>query len=88
MSVDKITQSAGQVTAEYRMANGSVYTVTYLPLPANEAAAVAAPEAAPVAGTVVYTTPAPVYYPYAYAPWGWYPPIAIGFGFGFHGRWR
>jgi hypothetical protein len=81
MTVQKITQSGGQITAIYGMTNGQTYTVTYLPLPENEAAAPA---------TVVYTTPAPAYYPYAYAPWGWgwYPPIAIGFGFGFHGRWR
>jgi hypothetical protein len=87
LSVQKITQSAGQISAVYQMTNGQTYTVTYLPLPENEAAAISAPTAAPA--TVVYTTaPAPAYYPYGYAPWGWYPPIAIGFGFGFHGRWR
>jgi len=90
MKVDRIDQSATQVTAIYRQANGQTVTITYLPLPDSETGAGAA---AP-GSTVVYGSPAPAYYypygyyPYAYYPWGWYPPIAVGFRFGFGHRWR
>jgi hypothetical protein len=93
MTVYRIEQSGSQITAVYRFANGRLNIITYMPLPENEAAAAGAPAApAPASTTVVYSTPAPAYYPYypyyGYYPYGWYPPVAIrlGFGFGFHGR--
>jgi len=95
MSVDKIEQRSDQVTAVYHSANGQTSTVIYMPLPANEAAAAAAPAASAThSTTVIYGTPAYAPAPYYY-PWGWYPPVSIGFGFGWrggwggwHGRWR
>jgi hypothetical protein len=93
ITVERIEQSGSQITAVYKYANGQLSTIMYMPLPANEAAAAGAPGAqAPASTTVVYSTPAPAYYPYypayGYYPYGWYPPVGIrlGFGFGFHGR--
>ena len=84
-AVEKIVQTAGQITVVYQISSGQTNTVAYQLLPASGAAAVAAAPSAP-AVTVVYETPAPVYY---YDPWPWsypwYGPVGIRFGFGFRG---
>lgn len=88
MTVVKIEQTAEQVTAVYKMPDGRQMTVIYQPLPEEERAPAATT-------TVVYSRPAPVYYPtyyptyYAGYGWPWYSPVAlsIGLGFGYH-HWR
>jgi hypothetical protein len=95
VTIAQIDQTASQIVVTYKYSNGQTNTVAYEPLSAAEANGVPVPTVAPgtaaavPATTVVYqTVPAYYYgsyYPYAYAPWGWYPPVAIGIGFGFHG---
>ena len=98
LTVSRIEQSAGQITAVYKFPNGATNTVTYMPLPAGEAAAEMGAMAQPAtaAPAVVYAQApvgyayAPGYYPpYAYYPYGWYPPISIGLGlgWGYRGGW-
>jgi len=96
LTVERIEQSASQVTAVYKYANGQTNTVAYLLLPGTTVVSsqgVAQPTPAPA---VVYYEPAPrvVYYDgyspgygpgYYYSPAYWYPPVSIGLGFGFYG---
>jgi hypothetical protein len=104
-TVIKIDQTSTEVVAVYKDANGQITTVSYQILPAAEAAAVTQAAAAPATGaaattavvpattTVIYGSPGYYYGPYGYYggyyPWGWYAPIGIRVGFGFHGgrRW-
>lgn len=88
VTVERIDQTASQITVAYKYANGQETVVSYQPLSAAGAAGVPVPAtAAPAAGTttVVYSTPGYYYGPSPYYyPWGWYPPVTIGLGFGFH----
>jgi hypothetical protein len=87
LTVQQITQTANQVTAIYRNANGELTTVAYQLLPTSGApATVAVPSPAP---TVVYQqAPSVVYYrtydrPYdPYWP-RYYPPVSLSLGFGY-----
>ncbi|HVW20807.1 MAG TPA: hypothetical protein VHC86_06290 [Opitutaceae bacterium] len=90
VTIERIDQTASQVTAVYKYSNGQESTVSYQPLSAAGSAGVPVPATAAPAtttSTVVYTTPG--YYDYApypyYYPWGWYSPVVVGVGFGFHG---
>ena len=94
VTVERIDQTATQITAVYKYANGQESTVSYQPLSAAGTAGVPVPAtAAPAAttSTVVYTSPGYYYdygpYPYYY-PWGWYAPVRVGVGFGFHSGFR
>lgn len=108
LGVERIDQTATQITVTYKSANGQLNTVAYQLLPSATTSGqtqatvstVAVPASpAPVvmytqpAPTVVYTDPYPSYYYatgpsyYAYSPWDFYGPLAvgIGLGIGFHG---
>ena len=99
LAIDKIVQSASQMTVVYRSANGQTNTVAYLLLPAAGSAVTTSPATTVVTTTapatrVVYADPAyapgyyydPYYYPSYYGS-PWYGPVgvSIGWGFGFHG---
>ncbi|HEX3730332.1 MAG TPA: hypothetical protein VHV47_11045 [Opitutaceae bacterium] len=91
VTIERIDQTASQITVAYKYPSGQETTVSYQPLSAAGVAGVPVPAtAAPAApgSAVVYTSPG-YYYDYGpspyYYPWGWYPPVAIGLGFGFHG---
>ena len=90
LTIDKIVQTASQMTVVYRSANGQTNTVAYLLLPAAgttpSTVAVATTTPPP---TVVYAAqaPAPVYYydPFYYPSYyagPWYPPVSVSLGFG------
>lgn len=98
LTIDKIVQTASQMTVVYRSADGQTNTVAYLLLPAagttTSTVAVATTTPPP---TVVYAAPAPAapvnyydpsYYPscYPYYPsyyaGPWYPPVSVSLGFG------
>jgi hypothetical protein len=99
LSIDKIVQTASQMTVVYRTANGQTNTVAYVLLPAtgsvpgSTVATVATPTtpapqvvyaAAPATQVVYYS--APGYYDPFYYPsyYGpWYGPAALSVGFGF-----
>ncbi|HWB98063.1 MAG TPA: hypothetical protein VG672_15220 [Bryobacteraceae bacterium] len=89
VTVERIDQTATQITAVYKYSNGQETTVSYQPLSAAGAAGVPVPATAAPAttttSTVVYTAPG-YYYDYGpyYYPWGWYPPVTVGIGLGFH----
>ena len=99
LTVERIEQTATQITVVFRSANGQTTTVAYLLLPgAGSGVATGSPaaNAAVVTPTTpppaVYYVPAPrvVYYEdygpayYGYPYAGyWYPPVSIGLGFGF-----
>lgn len=91
-TIQRVEQTASQVTVSYQAANGQVTTVAYLILPAAGTSAptvVATPTPPPT--TVVYAEPPPqvVYYsdgPYYYGyPRYYYPPVSLSLGFGFRG---
>ena len=91
LAVERIEQTASQVTVVYRYATGQTNTVAYLLLPNAAAASSAVATTTTPAPAVVYYEAAPrtVYYDsypgyYAY-PGYWYPPVSIGLGFGFRG---
>ena len=86
LTVDRIEQSATQIVAVYRNANGQTNTVAYQTLPPTTAATVATTSQPP---TVVYESAPrviyyddydPFYYPYWYAPFS----VRVGLGFGYH----
>jgi hypothetical protein len=95
LSVDRIVQTAGQITVVYRSANGQTNTVAYQLLPTAGAPAVTVVAATPPP-RVVYVQPAPRYYydPF-YDPFynsgyygsPWYGPVSLSLGVGwvFHG---
>lgn len=98
LGVERIEQSATQMVAVYKMANGQTNTVAYQTLPPAGTSAPAMTVATPTAPAPVYTVTAPppavvyeqpaprvVYYyddPF-YAPRVWYPPVSVSLGFGF-----
>jgi hypothetical protein len=90
LAVERIEQTASQITVVYKYANGQTNIVAYLLLPGASAAPAQVAVPTSPAPTVVYYEPAPrvVYYD-AYAPSYdaypsyWYPPVSIGLGFGF-----
>jgi hypothetical protein len=96
-TVEKIVQTANQVIAFYRTANGQATTVAYQSLPPSGTAAPAAATTTTAAPAVVVTSPPPttvvyetaprvVYYndyPRYYYPRVWYPPVSLSFGFGY-----
>ena len=96
LTIDKIVQSATQMTVVYRTANGQTNTVAYMLLPAAGAPETVVAAAAPATTTrVVYAEPAPApvyyydpfYYPAYYSPW--YGPVSVNLGFGFRSSgWR
>jgi hypothetical protein len=93
VTIERIDQTASQITVLYKYSNGQETTVSYQPLSAAGQAGVpvpatAAPAATTTTSTVVYTSPGYYYAgdPYYY-PWGWYSPVVVGVGFGFHGGW-
>lgn len=97
-TVERVEETAGQITATYRQPDGQLRTVAYALLPT----------ASPAGSTTVITTPPPpvvvapsttviyrparrvVYYdPWVYDPWYRYPSVAVGIGFGlghYHGH--
>jgi hypothetical protein len=95
MTVERISQTALQVIAFYRNANGQPVTVAYQTLPPSGVAQTPAPaQPAPAVvvtappPTVVYeTAPRVVYYesPAYYYPRYYYPPVSLSFGFGYRG---
>lgn len=90
LTIDKVVQTASQMTVVYHSANGQTNTVAYMLLPAagtsTSTVAVATTTPPP---TVVYAAPAPApvyyydpfYYPSYYAG-PWYPPVSVSLGFG------
>lgn len=91
-TVERIEQSATQITVSYKSANGQITTVAYALLPGSGGAPAPATVAVPgsPAPTVIYATePRVVYYsdaPYYYGyPRYYYPPVSIGIGLGFRG---
>lgn len=91
VNVDRITQTASQVTVTYRYSNGQINTVAYQLLPNGTSTAPAATTTTTVvqqpAPAVVYAPPPrvvyyeePAYYPY---PRYYYPPVSLSFGFGY-----
>lgn len=94
-TVERIEQSAAQITVSYKSANGQITTVAYALLPGSSGAPAPATVAVPgsPAPAVVYATePRVVYYsdaPYYYGyPRYYYPPVSIGIGLGFRGGYR
>jgi hypothetical protein len=91
LAIDRIEQTATQVTVIYRTSTGATSVVAYQLLPTANATAnsgVVTPTPAPVvvepAPRVVYYDPAYRYYPaYTYDPWYWYPPVSFRFGLGY-----
>lgn len=91
LSVERIDQTATQVTVVYQNANGQANTVAYELLPTATTAPVrtVVPTSPPPA--VVYEPAPRVYYydsyppDYYYRPDYWYPPVSLSFGFGFRG---
>ena len=91
LGIDRIEQTATQVTILYRYADGQTKTVGYQILPSAQPTAMApvVVPATPVPGpSVIYYEPSPrvIYYDRGYAPY-YYPPVSLrlGFGFGYHG---
>jgi len=87
LAIEKIAQTAAQVTVVYRRADGQTSTVAYQLLPAagTPATVVTAAPATVVTAppaTVVYASPAPVYYydPF-YSPWPWFGAISVDLGY-------
>jgi hypothetical protein len=90
VSVERIDQTASQISVTYKYSSGEVKTVAYQLLPTGTMPA-------PTQTTVVQTAPAPavvyappprviyyeepVYYPRYYYPY--YPPVSLSFGFGY-----
>lgn len=93
LSIAQINQTSDQVTVVYKSASGETNTIAYRPLSAVGAAPAAAttsqtvvvPSTPAPSTTVVYSTPVYTYDPYWYPGWGWYPPVAVSLGFGWHG---
>lgn len=100
LTVERIVQSANQVVAAYRNPSGQLFTVSYQTLPPSGTAPAPAVVPANPAPAVVHVAPPPavyetaprvIYYDdpdYYYYPRYYYPPVSIGFGFGyrsFHG---
>ena len=90
LAVERIEQTASQVTVVYRSANGQTTTVAYLLLPgAAGNSAPTATQTTPPPAVVYADAPRVVYYdgygPGYYYPGYWYPPVSIGLGFGFRG---
>ena len=90
LAIERIEQSAAQVTVVYRYANGQTNTVAYLLLPG--VAATSTPVVAtttPPPAVVYEAAPRIVYYdgygPYYPYPGYWYPPVSIALGFGYRG---
>ncbi len=91
LNVDKIEQTATQVTLTGHTQSGQVSVLTYaLPGdPAVAAAGVPAPAVVYTTPTVVYAAPGYYDYPYyAYRPHVYYPRVGVRIGFGGAGRWR
>jgi hypothetical protein len=87
LAVERIEQSASQITATYKNAAGQTNVVSYQVLPVAAPAQTAPAVAAP-APQVVYVAPSPrvVYYDAydpVYYPRYWYPPVSLSFGFGY-----
>lgn len=89
LSVERIDQTAAQVTATYKAADGSLSMVAYqlVPSVATPAPATTTLVTAVPARTVVYEQPDPFFYyddPYL-SPWGYgyYSPVRVNVGFGF-----
>ena len=102
VTIQKIDQTANQITVVYRFDSGQTNTVAYQLIAAGDPNAVppgataVVPAPGTPAPTVVYATnpyPDPYYY-YAYAPYpgyywpGWVAPVAFGLGFGFGHGWH
>jgi len=91
LSVERIDQTASQITATYKSTTGQLSTVAYqlLPTAANSAQATTVVATTTPAPTVVYMRPTPSYYYYDpfFYPWGPYGPVSVSLdlGFGFHG---
>lgn len=89
LTVERIEQTASQITVVYKNTSGQTNIVAYLPLPGAAGATATVVTPASPAPSVVYA-PAPrvIYYrdyygpDYSY-PGYWYPPVSIGLGFGF-----
>ena len=85
VQVDRIEQSAQQVTVAYKLPDGQTSVVAYVLL-GSTTAPVVAPTVAPAPTVIYQTAPRVVYYDYGYAaydPWIWYPPVAFSVGVGF-----
>ena len=94
VTVERIEQSASQISVTYKYSNGQTNTVAYqllptstMPSPTQTTVVQSAP-----APAVVYAPPPrviyyeePIYYPrYYYRPY--YPPVSFSFGFGYRGH--
>jgi len=94
LTIERIEQSASQVTVVYKYANGQTNTVAYLPLPGSAGSSPQLVVSTTPPPVVVVSEPAPrvVYYDgygpgyyYSSNPEYWYPPVSIALGFGFRG---
>ncbi|MDB6126147.1 MAG: hypothetical protein JWM35_43 [Verrucomicrobia bacterium] len=92
LGIERIDQTADQITVTYKKADGQLTTVAYQLL--GSATQGTTPRAM-VGTTTIVTTPAPTvvyeasepdyYYndPYYY-PWGYYSPVSLSLGFGYY----
>ncbi len=97
-TVDRIDQSANQITVAYKLPDGQRSVVGYVLLSSATAPGGTTAVVAPAPTVVYQTSPRVVYYdPWAYDsydPWYYYPPVGLSFGFGFghfrggHGYYR
>ena len=89
LGIERIDQTAEQITVVYKKANGQLTTVAYQLLGTNAQVAPATTTVVTTpAPTVVYQAREPFYYydePY-YNPWayGYYSPVSVNLGFGFY----
>ena len=91
LKIEKIAETAGQITVVYQRSDGQISTVAYQLLPAAGTPSTATAATATVVAAqpaVVYASPAPAYYydPYFYDPWPWFGGVFfdVGVGHGFH----
>lgn len=84
MTIERIEQTANQVTVVYRQTDGQTNVVGYVLLPSATAPGTSVVVTTP-APTVVYrAAPRVVYYdPYYYDRWYGWPPLSVSLGFGY-----
>ena len=90
MAVERIEQTATQVVAIYRYANGQINTVAYQTLPPATGTAGTTVSAAPSTTVIYESSPRvvyaydPFYDPFYYSPFS----VRLGVGYGYRGGYR
>lgn len=92
LTIDRIEQTATQVTVVYKTQNGLTSTVSYQLVPRATSATSTLVLPTTPAPAIIYSEPPRVVYrydpyyaydPFYYSPWYSYPRISLGFGFGY-----